>query len=225
MPQLVNYWQHQKDTNPASVYGLLLCGDTSEVDAAVFEFVDKYWAQLSDMSGAYCAMTLVAWKSDAAMAQVESSETPSTKEDAMPTALKEMYAQTSWRLGGKGVYSLAQALGVDLSRMPVALLTSRPWSSKKLLDLSLLPFATDSGEESKARPVGLEGFFASLFTACNRASETGERWRLRTVRREMSGLYPTGPGIADRLIESGVIAQVVEGVVAAVLRTQGGSPG
>jgi hypothetical protein len=225
MPQLVDYWQDQRDTNPASVYGLLLCGDASDADAAVFEFVDKYWAQLSDMSGVYCAMTLVAWKSDAATAEIEVSRTPSTGEDTMPTALKEMYTQTSWRLGGKGVYSLAQALGVDLSRMPVALLTSRPWSSKKLLDLSLLPFATDSGDESEARPVGLDGFFATLFTACNRASEKGERWRLRTVRREMSDLYATGPGIADRLIGSGVIAQVVEGVAEAVLRTQGGSPG
>jgi hypothetical protein len=185
----------------------LLCGDASEADRAVFDYAVDNWALLSDMSAVYCSLTLVAWRLD----RIEDQAGARSGRLEEQRSLEHLHVAQSWALGTPGLYSLVQALGLDLADLPLVAAFREPWESEEVLAIPLSAVLAAHDSDADA----LYYFFATFFTACREAADATPRRRLKTIRRTVaeSATSGSGPGPFTKLAKTGLVEQVVEGIV------------
>ncbi|MBM7774946.1 hypothetical protein JOD54_005150 [Actinokineospora baliensis] len=192
---LLDYWAEQRERYKPGAYVLVLCGNATELDRATAAFVRDNPAMLDDMSGPYTSVTLVAWRADDPAA-------PDTHD-----GLSYLHTPHAERLGAANAYSLANSLQLPLDRFPLVLVSADPWEKDRTAVFSLrdLPDGDDSERLAK--------FFAALLTACTAATPHQADKRLRQIRKHVESHLKDGKGALNAISESGILAQVIEGLL------------
>ncbi|WP_166487320.1 hypothetical protein [Geodermatophilus obscurus] len=203
---LTSLWLTQKQQYDPQAFAVLFCGAATELDQQTWRFVTQNGIMLDHMSGPYTSFTILGWHLDNAVrAPLEGGDSP--------RELRYLHAASSWTLDADGVYGFANALGLPLDRFPLVLVSLDPWSRQdslliSLRDLNLGDNAHVVDDDTLAR------FFSALLSACRMNSEGDWKSRLKAIDRYLDEyIVDRGEGRLKRLSESGVLAQVIEGIL------------
>lgn len=197
------FWDDQRTRYGYPLLGLVLCGKETNIDRTVWKYLTTNQKMLSEMSGAYCGLS-IACELDGEVEGRDASTDPSS--------LSYLHKVTTSALGARSLYGLCHRLDIELDTMPTLVLVGDPTQAENRLAFSLLRIVEDV--EERAIPDHLTRFFRILFTTCRRSSEIPPQRRLAFVRKsiEKEDLPGSGHWLAQ-VAESGVIAQVIQGIV------------
>lgn len=210
-------WRLHAAQYDPTVFALILCGDNNRADGLLFDYVQAHVPQLDDMAGEYTSLTLIAWNLDS-NDQVPTSPDSSIeppRESILETGsdLTLLHALHSWQVDARGVYSIVHALGLPLDGMPFVVLSAEPNASDIVLALSVRDMLTQFHDNAEAKE-RLSEFFAVLLTACRQSIEVSENRRLQFIKSRLRRLLKAGnTGFWSRIISSGILTQVIEGVL------------
>jgi hypothetical protein len=217
---IARLWRSHAELYGPSIFGLILCGSNHPADDLVYSYVRHHRDQLDDMAGPYTSLAIIVAKSDAAI----TGNAGPTATEAMPPELGYLHATTLWELDADGVYSVAHALRLRLDGMPFIVLSSQPTTSggywalsvrDALADLLGQDPETDRPKSSNsAAAAQVARLFEVLLTEGREAYDRPPEKRLKVlqkaVEREFRGRSRWS---FSRLAESGVMAQIIEGIV------------
>lgn len=211
VPGLSSLWQSQRASYNPTFFMLLFLGAGSSADRFLIDYLQANDLMLDNMSGPYSSLVVVA----------DNIGSHAKKEKYRPQSSPELeYLHLSPPLDDVqdsqlSVYTLAHKLSVPLDRFPALLISPDPWdcSDATLFDLGVLlaTLAPDAGKRAKGEL--LNEFFSAIFTAARDYADKTPSKRLKSLGKRGEEAMPRAKGRFQAAIDSGVIAQVVEGLV------------
>jgi len=215
VPNLITLWAAQKAEYNPSFFMLLFLGAGSSADNFALDYVQAHALMLDNMSGPYASITVI---TEEVKAHGETS-------NYRPQSSPDMeYLHRSPSLDDdQGIsvtaYTLAHKLAIPLDRFPALLVTPDPWDchDATLFDLSVLFAALGPDASKQAKGDLMTRFFSAILTASREGADRAPSKRLAMLSKKGEATLPRVKGRFQSAIDSGIIAQVVEGLVKGLL--------
>jgi hypothetical protein len=216
---LLEYWRRQRQYYDESLFALLLCGNESKIDRAIFNYTDQYAEMLDDMSGAYCVFAVLAGDRDEGADEEVAESLADDSSDERDLAY--LHVIHPGQLDASTVYSVAHALGISLAELPVVIFTLDPWQTEEVAVYAIRNFVDDDNLEET-----ITTFFRSVFTSCREVVGVRLDRKLRAMKRNLDQQLRENlarppsrqsEGVASRIAKTGIIAEVVKGIVQGIV--------
>jgi hypothetical protein len=207
---LLGVWEEHVRMGASGVFGLLIGGHVSETEREIGAFMRSNRAALHDMSGVYCALAVVGF------AETHSDGSDATRGGSADarTGFRYLTSTRPEELDQQSVYGVARALDIDVGDLPALFLSADPWSTDKTLVLSVGDVVARSTLASRHRGDDRWwAFFSALFDACVAAGQVTPKKRLDALEDDLVERLGKA-SLGGRLLRTGVLAQIVEGIVA-----------
>lgn len=210
VPGLMALWEAQRMRYTPGFFMILFLGEGSSADQFVLKYLQTHEPMLDNMSGPYASLTVMTPQSSERLQAPGNSSRASDLNylHLSPVPKNDPDEDIT-------IYDLAQSLSVPLDSFPALFVSPDPWAYGKahLFDLGELISALGEDASDQARTDLISEFFSAVFSASRESENLGAPKRLRSLAKRAEDIYPKTPGRFRAAIESGFIAQVVEGLV------------
>ena len=219
LPKLIAHWEIERTRHEKPVYALLLTTQDTAIERHVVDYLRTHLPMLDDMSGMYCALTLVIQRAH--------PTTPSKFRHSGQgeEALARVSSLEASQLDERGMGEACRRLGVDIRGLPSVLLFGDPWRSRQVFEWALGRVLGIEAQEHRITNDDLTMAFRSLFEACREGVARRHR-RIAVVRARLRRDYASAerPGLIGGVIKTGIIAEVVRGIVEGIGKIASGGP-